>query len=61
MHPKFPHFRLVAWDFAIDRTETPVLIEVNFNDAGLESLQLTNGPVFGSRTEEILSEVFLKK
>lgn len=60
-HPKFPHFRLVAWDFAIDRTETPVLIEVNFNDAGLESLQLTNGPVFGSRTEEILSEVFLKK
>lgn len=60
-HPRFPHFRLIAWDFAVDSSDKPVLIEVNLNDAGLASLQLTNGPVFGSRTEEILSEVFATK
>lgn len=58
IHPKFPHFRLIGWDFALDYNDVPVLIEVNFNDTGLNSLQLANGPVFGAITEEILSEIF---
>ena len=61
IHPKFPHFRLIGWDFALDYNDMPTLIEVNFNNTGLESLQLTNSPIFGARTEEILSEIFNTK
>ena len=56
--PRFPHFRLISWDFAIDDQLRPVLIEANLCDGGLDSHQLNNGPVFGKETEEILSEVF---
>lgn len=57
---KFPYFRLVAWDVAIDENGEPVLIEANFSKGGLTLAQYTNGPLFGEFTEEVLDEVFCK-
>ena len=56
---QLPHLRLVAWDFAIDEQGEPVLLELNTHAPGQN--QETNGPTFGDRTEEILSEVFAKR
>ncbi len=55
-----PHFRLVAWDVAIQEDGTPVLIEANLYDGQLDSHQLNNGPLFGPETERIMNEVFEK-
>lgn len=57
VHPRFSHFRLLSWDFAIDGNEEPVLIEVNLRYGELDFHQFNNGPVFGGDTEEILAEV----
>ncbi len=56
-----PYFRLVSWDIAIDENNEPVLIEANLCRGELDFHQLTNGPVFGDDTEEILNEVFNDK
>ncbi len=60
LHPKFPYFRLISWDIAIDENEEPILIEANLCDGELDFHQLNNGPIFGNDTEMILSEVFSK-
>lgn len=57
-HPKFPHFRLISWDIAVDKDSEPVLIEANLCDGELDFHQLNNGPIFKDDTEAILSEVF---
>ena len=59
-HKKFPHFRLVSWDFAIDTDGHPVMIEANLNLGELDFHQLNNGPLFGDDTKMILDEVFGK-
>lgn len=61
LHPKFPHFRMIGWDIAVDYNEEPVFIEANLCDSELDFHQLNNGPIFGDDTEEILTEVFLNK
>ena len=53
--------RLVSWDFSIDKNGVPVLIEANLNVGELDFHQLSNGPIFGSDTDEILSDIFHKK
>lgn len=58
LHPMIPDFRLVSWDIAIDERETPILLEVNLCQGGLDLHQLPNGPIFGEDTEKILSEVY---
>lgn len=55
---KFPYFRLIAWDIAIDDKGDPVLIEANFAKAGIDFMQYTNGPLFGEITSSILEEIF---
>ncbi|WP_223701114.1 sugar-transfer associated ATP-grasp domain-containing protein [Sutcliffiella deserti] len=60
-HLKFGHFRLMSWDFAIDKMGDPVLIEVNLRWQGLNHHQLTIGPLFGDLTDEVLEEVYGKK
>lgn len=60
-HPILPEFRLISWDIAIDADEEPVLVEANLNYGGITTHQLSNGPLFGEDTEEILAEVFGKK
>lgn len=57
-HKKFGHFRLVSWDFAIDKYGDPILIEFNLRFQGLNHHQLTSGTVFGKYTDDVLSEVY---
>lgn len=59
-HPQFPNFRLLSWDFAMDKNNEPVLVEMNLCCGELDFHQLNNGPVFGDDTTEILEEVFGK-
>lgn len=49
--------RLIAWDLAIDENGNPLLIEVNLPYSAVDLLQITNGPLFGNQTEEIIKEV----
>ena len=58
LHLLLPQFALLAWDFAIDKTESPVLIEVNIGRASIDFMQLNNGPLFGEYTDEILERVY---
>ena len=57
----FGHFRLLSWDFAINESGIPVLIEVNLSYGQLDFHQLNNGPIFGDDLPKILDEVFAKK
>ena len=61
LHPQFPYFRLISWDIAVREDNEPVLIEANFCDGELDFHQLNNGPLFGNDTEQILSEVFIRR
>lgn len=61
LHPKFPHFRMISWDIAMNEHNKPVLIEANFCDGELDFHQLNNGPIFGKDTEIILAEIFARK
>lgn len=60
-HRMMPHFRSVSWDVSIQEDGNPVLIEGNLCRGGIDLLQLSNGPLFGEDTKEILDEVFAKK
>lgn len=55
---KCPHFRLVSWDIALDKNNTPIMIEANLKYGELDFHQLNNGPLFGEDTKDILDEVF---
>lgn len=58
---KFPYFRLISWDFAIDKNGEAVFIEYNLKNGQLDFHQFCNGPLFGDLTDDVLSEVFLKQ
>ena len=58
--PKYPYFRLISWDIALNKDNEPVLIEANLCSGELDFHQLNNGPIFGDETKEILTEVFEK-
>lgn len=53
--------KLIAWDIAVADNGEPVLIEVNLAYSGVDLFQMANGPLFGDRTEEVISEVFADK
>lgn len=57
-HLKFAHFKLIGWDFAIDKDGEPVFIEYNVCPG---QNQITCGPTFGYLTEEVLDEFFNKR
>lgn len=59
-HQKLGHFKIISWDFAVDNTDTPVLIECNLGYQEINFHQLNNGPLFGELTSKILEDVFLK-
>lgn len=57
-HLELPFFRVIGWDFAVDKLGEPVLIEYN----GAPDLnQISCGPMFGDLTESILDYIFLSK
>ncbi|MDM0551473.1 sugar-transfer associated ATP-grasp domain-containing protein [Clostridium perfringens] len=57
-HVKFGHFKIISWDFAIDKDNNPILIEYNLSLQGINFHQMNNGPLFGDLTESVLEEVF---
>ena len=57
-HEKLAHFKLIGWDFAVDRAGEPVMIE--FNTAPGQN-QFCCGPTFGDLTDRVLTDVFLTK
>lgn len=58
---RFPHFRLIGWDIAIDENNVPLIIEANLTMSGMDVIETIGGPLFGKYTDQILDEVFLKK
>lgn len=61
MHKFLPYFRLVSWDFAVDCSGNPVLIEANLMNGELDFHQINNGPLFHELTDEVLREVYGKR
>lgn len=58
---RFPHFKLIGWDIAIDKNYEPVIIEANLTMSGMDVIETICGPLFGEYTEEVLHEVFCRK
>ena len=50
--------QLISWDFAIGEDGEPLLVEVNLTDGGLSTHLLSNGPLFGDMTPDILDRVY---
>ena len=55
---RFPHFRLIGWDIAVDENEDPVIIEANLTMSSLDVIETICGPLFGDLTDQVLKEVF---
>lgn len=51
MHLRLPYFNLVGWDFGIDESGEPIMIEWN---RAPDLSQTAHGPAFGDMTEEII-------
>lgn len=60
-HAFMGHFRLAAWDVAIDESGEAVLIETNLTMGGIVNVQACTGPLFGKDTRKLLDEVFRGK
>lgn len=58
---RFPHFRLISWDVAINKENKPVIIEANLNMGNIDIVQPIWGPFFGEYTDKVLKEVFIDK
>jgi len=55
LHVKVPYFRLISWDIGININDMPIFIEYNTYYQSFEVHQITNGPLFGKFTDEILA------
>ena len=58
---RFPHFRLIGWDIAINEDDEPIIIEANLTMSGMDVIETICGPLFGEYTEKVLEEVFLRE
>lgn len=56
-HVLFPTCHLIAWDLAIDKNGSPLMIEVNLISPGITEEQVSIGPFFGDRTDEVIKYV----
>jgi hypothetical protein len=57
VHSKLAHFGFIGFDIAIDKNGKPVIMEYNLRGPGVLYYQYVNGPLFGDRTDEIISIV----
>lgn len=55
LHSVNPVCKIIGWDLALDENNEVVLIEGNAAHPGIAVEQLATGPVFGDRTEEVVS------
>ena len=58
---RVPHMSLFAMDIVLDKNNVPKLIEVNTSSFTDYFLQLTEGPVFGNYTDDVISYCSDKK
>lgn len=55
LHGCTPHIGIISWDFTIDKTNMPVLIEANYIGQAVWLSQITSGkPFFGENTKKML-------
>lgn len=57
-HDIIPYYRLISWDFAVDESGDPLLIEGNFPSGQLDLHQLNKGGLFGEYTDEVLENIW---
>lgn len=55
MHSEMPYFGFIGFDVAVNEGGDPVIMEYNIRVPGIMYYQYTNGPLFGSYTNEIVS------
>lgn len=55
MHKVVPYFKFISWDIGMDKNDAPLLVEYNTYYQSTELHQVTNGPLFGAFTDEILA------
>lgn len=55
MHQQNDSCKIIGWDIALDSDNNPVLIEGNVMCPGISIEQMCCGPVFGDRTDEVIS------
>ena len=55
-HLMLPRFEVISWDFAVDESGEPILIEFNLNYPDVMIYQMNNGPLFGDLTEAVLRD-----
>ena len=58
LHPRIPYFKWIGWDFAIDRSGDPVMIEFN-TSPGDDIQRVCGSPLFGDKTDRILDDYFI--
>lgn len=54
LHRCCPFCAFVGWDIALDKDDEPVFIEMNLSKPDTWPWQLTQGPIFGKRTQEVM-------
>lgn len=57
-HNRIPYFKMVSWDYAIDKDGDPVLIEANIPTGQIDFHQINIGPIFGDYTDRVLDYVY---
>ncbi len=58
-HPMLPYFNIIGWDFAVDESGQPILIEFNVTPAQNETG--SDRPSFGDLTDKVLEDVFITR
>lgn len=58
---QFPICKYIGWDMIIDKEGNPVCIEINSCQNGHITFQLSAGPTFGDRTQEVIDYCKTKK
>lgn len=57
MHTKLLHFDLVSWDIAISLESEIFIVEYNIHGQSIDLHQLSNGPIFGDLTNEVIDSL----
>lgn len=58
LHGRFAHIGIISWDFTVDSSENPVIIEANIRGQSVWFPQVVHGKgLFGEHTEQILKMI----
>ena len=61
LHERIAHLRYVGWDFTVDSSGDPVMIEVNRSPGHVHGQTGTCTPMFGDMTERVLEDYFIER